>query len=89
MPEPKLAYRTARKVSEWTLGGYYSQVDVEGADNVPKDGPVIMCVEANIPRYKLTFRSAATHHNEIIDIATLGNPFHLNFRIVGADMDDL
>ncbi|KAF8628300.1 hypothetical protein AX17_006003 [Amanita inopinata Kibby_2008] len=54
--EPKLVYRTLRKISDWTVNGYYSQVWVEGQENVPADGPLII---------------ASTHHNEIIDSATL------------------
>ncbi|KAJ7594960.1 hypothetical protein C8J56DRAFT_928097 [Mycena floridula] len=54
--ELKLVYRFLRKVSEWTINGYYSEVEVLGYENVPKDGPIIL---------------AATHHNEIIDIAVL------------------
>ncbi|KAH6909834.1 hypothetical protein BKA70DRAFT_1274948 [Coprinopsis sp. MPI-PUGE-AT-0042] len=52
----QIAYRIPRKVSDWVLEGYYSEVVVEGQENVPKDGPLIV---------------AATHPNEIIDIATL------------------
>ncbi|KAK0199762.1 hypothetical protein DFS33DRAFT_1233865, partial [Desarmillaria ectypa] len=52
----KLVYRILRKLSDWTIDGFYSEVYVEGAENVPKDGPLII---------------AATHHNEIIDVAAL------------------
>lgn len=54
--ELKLVYRALRKVSDWTIAGYYSETYVEGKENVPEDGPLII---------------ASTHHNEIIDIATL------------------
>ncbi|KAK7049857.1 hypothetical protein VNI00_005287 [Paramarasmius palmivorus] len=54
--ELKLAYRTLRKISDWAVTGYYDDVNVQGYENVPKDGPVII---------------VSTHHNEIIDIATL------------------
>ncbi|KAF8882119.1 hypothetical protein BD779DRAFT_1544035 [Infundibulicybe gibba] len=54
--ELKLVYRILRKISDWTLAGFYSEVYVEGQENVMKDGPLIV---------------AASHHNEIIDIATL------------------
>lgn len=43
MPELKLIYRFLRKVSDWTVAGYYSDVYIEGEENVPKDGPLIMC----------------------------------------------
>ncbi|KAH7926579.1 hypothetical protein BV22DRAFT_1032714 [Leucogyrophana mollusca] len=51
-----LAYRFLRKISDWTIDGFYSEVLVTGGENVPPDGPLII---------------AATHHNEIIDIAAL------------------
>ncbi|KAK0475829.1 acyltransferase [Armillaria novae-zelandiae] len=51
-----LVYRILRQLSDWTVDGFYSEVYVEGAENVPKDGPLII---------------AATHHNEIIDVAAL------------------
>ncbi|KAI0794988.1 hypothetical protein C8Q75DRAFT_803827 [Abortiporus biennis] len=56
MPELKLVYRALRKISDWTVHGFYSNVYIEGEENVPKEGPLII---------------ASSHHNEIIDIATL------------------
>ncbi|EIW75552.1 acyltransferase [Coniophora puteana RWD-64-598 SS2] len=53
---PMLAYRFLRKISDWTLEGFYSDVHVSGREHVPEEGPLII---------------AATHHNEIIDIAAL------------------
>ncbi|SJL09105.1 uncharacterized protein ARMOST_12481 [Armillaria ostoyae] len=52
----KLVYRILRQLSDRTVDGFYSEVYIEGAENVPKDGPLII---------------AATHHNEIIDVAAL------------------
>lgn len=54
--ELKVVYRTLRKVSDWTVTGYYSDCVVEGGENVSETGPLII---------------ASTHHNEIIDIAAL------------------
>ncbi|KAH9476178.1 hypothetical protein JR316_0011749 [Psilocybe cubensis] len=54
--ELKLVYRVLRKISDWTVAGYYSETCVEGQENIPAHGPLII---------------AATHHNEMIDIATL------------------
>ncbi|KAJ3731650.1 hypothetical protein DFJ43DRAFT_376288 [Lentinula guzmanii] len=68
--ELQLVYRILRKISDWSVTGYYSEILVEGSENVlniqhgsvdakRKDrinGPVILC---------------STHHNEMIDIATL------------------
>ncbi|KAF9025241.1 hypothetical protein BDZ89DRAFT_1016948 [Hymenopellis radicata] len=52
----KLVYRALRKISDWTVYGFYSEVYVEGTENVPNDGPIII---------------ASNHANEIIDVATL------------------
>ena len=43
--ELKLVYRGLRQVSDWALR-FYSDISVDGAENVPKDGPLIMCVRA-------------------------------------------
>ncbi|KAL0579986.1 hypothetical protein V5O48_001989 [Marasmius crinis-equi] len=56
MVELKIVYRILRKISDWTLAGYYDEVEVYGHENVPQEGPLIL---------------VSTHHNEIIDIATL------------------
>lgn len=40
--ELRLVYRILRKVSDWTLETFYSEVYVDGAENVPKTGPLIM-----------------------------------------------
>jgi glycerol-3-phosphate O-acyltransferase/dihydroxyacetone phosphate acyltransferase len=42
--ELKLVYRALRKVSDWTLSDYYSEVSIQGKENVPKGGPLIMYV---------------------------------------------
>ncbi|KAG6918108.1 hypothetical protein DXG01_016562 [Tephrocybe rancida] len=64
----KLVYRVLRKISDWSIGGFYSDVYVEGQENVSEDGPLII---------------ASTHHNEIIDIANLAATIphrrHLSF----------
>ncbi|KAF8915691.1 hypothetical protein CPB85DRAFT_1292856, partial [Mucidula mucida] len=52
----KLVYRVLRKISDWTVYGFYSEVYVQGTDNVPTDGPIII---------------ASNHSNEIIDVAAL------------------
>ena len=38
----KLVYRSLRKISEWALDGFYSEVHVSGQENVPETGPVIL-----------------------------------------------
>jgi hypothetical protein len=42
--ELKVVYRILRKISDWTLNGFYDEVHVEGYENVPKEGPIILCV---------------------------------------------
>lgn len=42
--ELKVAYRVLRKLSDWLVGGFYSDVDVDGYENVPRVGPLIMYV---------------------------------------------
>ncbi|KAI0371934.1 glycerol-3-phosphate-1-acyltransferase [Pilatotrama ljubarskyi] len=53
--ELKVVYRGLRRVSDWALR-FYSEIYVDGQENVPRDGPLII---------------ASCHHNEILDIATL------------------
>lgn len=73
----KLVYRALRKISDLFVSGYYSDVYVEGEENVPSQGPLIMYVGSSCgdPGMSLTLTlfilSASTHHNEIIDIAAL------------------
>lgn len=43
MTELKLVYRGLRQVSDWALR-FYSEIYVDGQENVPLDGPLIMCV---------------------------------------------
>jgi glycerol-3-phosphate O-acyltransferase/dihydroxyacetone phosphate acyltransferase len=40
--EIKLVYRWLRKTSDFALEGFYSEVLIEGSENVPKDGPIIV-----------------------------------------------
>ncbi|KAH9920018.1 glycerol-3-phosphate-1-acyltransferase [Epithele typhae] len=53
--ELKLVYRSLRQISDWALR-FYSDVYVEGEENVPEHGPLII---------------TSCHHNEILDVATL------------------
>ncbi|KAG1813693.1 uncharacterized protein BJ212DRAFT_1447854 [Suillus subaureus] len=64
--ELMIVYRFLRKISDWTLSGFYSEVCITGGENVPRDGPVII---------------AATHHNEIIDIAALSATISYRRRV--------
>lgn len=40
----KLVYRSLRKMAEWALDGFYSEVYVSGQENVPTTGPILMYV---------------------------------------------
>ncbi len=40
--ELKLVFRGLRQISDWALR-YYSEAYVDGKENVPRDGPLIMC----------------------------------------------
>ena len=45
-----LMYRWLRQVSTWVTTGYYSEVYIEGAENVPPDVPIIMYVPSPGPK---------------------------------------
>ena len=73
--ELKLVYRTLRKISDWTVTGYYSDCVVQGGENVPETGPLIMYVAAAVYPFHTTtqpYPRAPTHHNELVDIGALG-----------------
>lgn len=42
--ELKIVYRILRKISDWSVGGFYSEVYVEGHENMTRDKPLIMYV---------------------------------------------
>lgn len=37
-----IVYIILRKISDWSLSTFYTDVHVDGEWNVPKDGPLIM-----------------------------------------------
>lgn len=39
-----LVYRVLYRISVWSIYGFYSEVYIEGEENVPEDGPIIVCV---------------------------------------------
>jgi len=43
----KLVYRFLRKISDWTVDGFYSEVHLEGQENVPEEEPLIMYVHSS------------------------------------------
>ena len=75
-----LVYHILRALSDSALN-FYSEVHVEGQYNVPADGPLIVCVRFAVASerwidFVLTAdvcTSVSCHHNEILDIATLGS----------------
>ncbi|KAJ3524857.1 hypothetical protein NMY22_g10822 [Coprinellus aureogranulatus] len=82
--ELKLVYRFLRQVSDWVVDNYYSEVVVDGAENVPLHGPIIMYVRFDITLrhssgdgrsrkaiFAFGLTRASTHPNEMIDIACL------------------
>jgi glycerol-3-phosphate O-acyltransferase/dihydroxyacetone phosphate acyltransferase len=40
--DSKYVYRALRQLSAWTIGGWYSEVYVDGEENVSKAGPLIL-----------------------------------------------
>lgn len=40
----ELVYRALRKISYWTVHGFYSEVHIEDDGNLPRKGPLIMSV---------------------------------------------
>lgn len=46
--EFKVVYRALRQISLWTVGGFYEEVYVDGIENIPKDGPLIMYVSLSL-----------------------------------------
>ncbi|KAJ3508497.1 hypothetical protein NMY22_g16594 [Coprinellus aureogranulatus] len=82
--ELKLVYRFLRQVSDWVVDNYYSEVVVDGVENVPLHGPIIMYVRFDITLrhasgdgrsrkaiFAFGLTRASTHPNEMIDIACL------------------
>lgn len=70
----KLVYRSLRKMAKWALDGFYSEVYVSGQENVPTTGPVLMYVHpvCKHPWLTGTIHSTASHHNELLDVASIG-----------------
>ncbi|KAL4078255.1 hypothetical protein V8B97DRAFT_1865729 [Scleroderma yunnanense] len=58
--EPKMLHRVIRKLAGWAVWSFFTEVRVIGAENVPKDGPIIV---------------TATHHNMILDPSILSSYF--------------
>ncbi|KAK9894996.1 hypothetical protein P389DRAFT_87369 [Cystobasidium minutum MCA 4210] len=50
------SHRILRKAGEFTMNGFFKEIKVEGSENVPQDGPLLVC---------------CTHWNMIVDPAIL------------------
>ena len=44
--DTKVLYIIIRKLSDWALSSFFTEVRVIGGENVPKDGPIIVYVQA-------------------------------------------
>jgi len=40
--QPKTLHRIIRKLAGWAVWSFFTEVRVIGAENVPKDGPIIV-----------------------------------------------
>lgn len=50
------SHRILRKAGEWTMNGFFKEIQVQGQENVPEDGPLVVC---------------CTHWNMIVDVSQL------------------
>ncbi|TDL21704.1 acyltransferase [Rickenella mellea] len=60
MSESKVLHRVIRRIAGWAVWSFFTEVHVIGGENVPADGPIIVC---------------ATHHNMMLDPAILSSAF--------------
>jgi glycerol-3-phosphate O-acyltransferase/dihydroxyacetone phosphate acyltransferase len=49
-----VSHRILRKAGLWTMHGFFKDVEVDGEENVPEDGPLVVC---------------STHWNMIVDVS--------------------
>ena len=72
--ELKLVYRGLRQISDWALR-FYSDVYVDGVENVPKDGPVIVYVSNPYERSpKPSFTIAPFRTRNFLNLRMASNP---------------
>ena len=50
MSENKLLHRAIRQLAGWAIWSFFSEVHLIGEENVPKEGPMIVCVAYNHER---------------------------------------
>ena len=44
MSDPKLLHRVIRRLAGWAVWSFFTELHVIGGENVPKNGPIIVCV---------------------------------------------
>ncbi len=76
MAEAKVLHRGIRRLAGWAVWSFFSEIQVIGGDNVPEDGPLIVCVHllfhlVPFEADSVALHSAATHHNMMLDPAVL------------------
>jgi glycerol-3-phosphate O-acyltransferase / dihydroxyacetone phosphate acyltransferase len=42
MSDTKILHRVIRRMAEWAVWSFFTEVHVIGGENVPKDGPIIV-----------------------------------------------
>ncbi|KAG2122825.1 hypothetical protein BD769DRAFT_957506 [Suillus cothurnatus] len=60
MSDSKVLHSVIRRIADWSLWSFFTEVRVIGGEHVPLDGPIIV---------------TATHHNMMIDPAILSSKF--------------
>ncbi|KAL0956984.1 hypothetical protein HGRIS_003085 [Hohenbuehelia grisea] len=60
MSDVKVLHRVIRRLASWSVWSFFTEIHVIGEENVPKDGPIVVC---------------ATHHNMMLDPAVLSVAF--------------
>jgi len=43
--DTKVLHIIIRKLCDWALSSFFTEIRVIGGENVPKDGPIIVCVK--------------------------------------------
>lgn len=68
--DSKALHRVIRFISGLAVSSFYTEVRVIGGENVPKDGPIIVCVCPSVHQLLINGFYAlrtATHHNMMLD----------------------
>ena len=68
--DPKVLHRVIRFISGLAVSSFFTEVRVIGGENVPMDGPIIVCVCPSVHQLLINQFYAlrtATHHNMMLD----------------------